>query len=71
MLADRPGMVLNSSDAKTLQFDFDPKCGIDAKSEKHMHALGITFQNPDTITQDWKLFEKWQRREPSVYIETG
>ena len=50
-------MVLNSSDAKTLQFDFDPKCGIDAKGEKHMHALGITFQNPDTITQDWKLFE--------------
>ncbi|SRR5258708_31739511 len=57
MLGNRPGMLLRSSDAKTIQFDFDPKCGLDAKSETHMHALAITFEDADTITQDWKLFE--------------
>src|SRR5438876_10225293 len=57
MLANRPGMLLKSADAKTLRFDFDPACGLDAKSEMHMHSLGITFDDADTITQDWKLFE--------------
>jgi hypothetical protein len=23
----------------------------------HMHALTITFEDADTISQDWKLFE--------------
>src|SRR5258708_38859635 len=32
MLANRPGMLLKSSDAKTLKFDFDPACGVDPKS---------------------------------------
>ena len=35
---------------KTLQFDFDKTCGIDPKKESHMHALTITFDDPDTIT---------------------
>src|SRR6266498_1969686 len=39
MLANRPGMLLKSADAKTLRFDFDPACGVDAKSETHMHSL--------------------------------
>src|SRR6185436_6239467 len=33
MLANRPAMLLESSDGKTLRFDFDATCGIDAKSE--------------------------------------
>jgi hypothetical protein len=57
MLGNRPGMLLKSADGKSLTFDFDPKCGVKAKSEMHMHALTITFQDADTITQDWKMFE--------------
>lgn len=57
MLGNQPGMLLKSADAKSLKFDFDPKCGVDAKSEMHMHALTVTFDDADTITQDWKLFE--------------
>jgi hypothetical protein len=63
MLANRPGMLLESSDAKTLRFDFDATCGVDAKSEMHMHSLAITFENADTITQDWKLFEDGKAKE--------
>ena len=57
MLRNQPGMRLKSSDKKTLKFDFDATCGIDPKSEMHMHSLSITFDDADTIVQDWKLFE--------------
>jgi len=57
MLGNRPGMLLESSDAKTIKFDLDATCGLDAKSQMHMHSLAITFENADTVTQDWKLFD--------------
>src|ERR1041384_3595720 len=63
MLGNRPGMSLKSADAKTITFDFDPKCGVDAKSEMHMHALTITFNDADTITQDWRMFEDGKMKD--------
>ena len=63
MLGNRPAMLLKSSDSKTLKFDFDPKCDVDAKSEMHMHALTITFADNDTFTQDWKLFEDGKAKD--------
>lgn len=51
MFGNRPGMLLKSSDDKTLKFDFDKTCGIDPVKESHMHALTISFDDPDTITQ--------------------
>jgi hypothetical protein len=63
MLGNQPGMVLKSTDPKSLQFDFDPKCGVDEKSEMHMHALTITFEDPNTIIQDWKLFQDGKMKE--------
>jgi hypothetical protein len=63
MLGNQPGMALKSSDAKSMQFDFDPKCGVDDKSEMHMHALTITFEDPDTIVQDWKLYQDGKMKE--------
>jgi hypothetical protein len=50
VMGNRPGMKLKSSDAKTINFDFDATCGINAKKESHMHALSITFDDADTIT---------------------
>ena len=63
MLGNRPGMIVKSSDPKTIQFDFDPKCGVDDKAEMHMHALTITFADADTIIQDWRLFEDGKAKE--------
>ena len=54
MLGNRPGMLLKSSDAKTINFDFDKTCGINTEKESHMHALSITFDNADTITTSCK-----------------
>ena len=54
MMGNRPGMILKSSDAKTLHFDFDKECGINAAKESHMHALTIRFDDADTITASCK-----------------
>lgn len=54
IMGNRPGMLLKSSDAKTIQFDFDKSCGIDVKKESHMHALSIRFDDADTITTSCK-----------------
>jgi hypothetical protein len=50
MFGNRPGMLLLSSDAKTLKFDFDKTCGINVAKESHMHALTLRFNDEDTIT---------------------
>ena len=54
MLGNRPGMLLKSSDAKTIKFDFDKTCGINETKESHMHALTIRFDDSDTITTSCK-----------------
>ena len=54
MFGNRPGMLLKSSDANTLKFDFDKTCGINPKKESHMHALTITFDDADTVTTSCK-----------------
>ena len=56
VFGNRPGMLLKSSDAKAIKFDFDKTCGINPKKESHMHALTITFDDADTITTSCKAF---------------
>ena len=63
MLANRPGMVTRSSDKNTIAFDFDPSCGLNSKSETHMHSLTITFDGNDTIIQDWVLYEDGKAKD--------
>jgi hypothetical protein len=54
VFGNRPGMLLKSSDDKSIQLDFDKTCGIDPKKESHMHALSISFDDSDTITTNCK-----------------
>jgi len=54
MFGNRPGMLLKSSDDKTIKLDFDKSCGIDPLKESHMHALTITFEDANTITSSCK-----------------
>lgn len=54
VFGNRPGMLLKSSDAKTISFDFDKTCGINPKKESHMHAMTIRFDDADTITTSCK-----------------
>lgn len=54
VFGNRPGMLLKSSDSKSLSFDFDRTCGINPAKESHMHALTIQFDDADTITTSCK-----------------
>jgi hypothetical protein len=63
MLGNRPGMLLKSADPKTLKFDFDKTCGVDAGKETHMHSLSITFEDPDTITQAWRMYDNGKPKD--------
>ncbi len=54
VLGNRPAMTLKSADETTLNFDFDASCGINTKTEMHMHALSLHFDGPDTITTSCK-----------------
>src|ERR1051325_3463935 len=54
MLGNRPGMLLKSSDSKSITFDLDKTCGINPTKESHMHALSIRFDDADTVTTSCK-----------------
>jgi hypothetical protein len=56
IMGNRPAMVLKSSDPRTIRFDFDKTCGINTAKESHMHALTLTFDNPDTITTSCEAY---------------
>ena len=56
VLGNRPGMQLQSSDSKTLKFDFDKTCGINPKKESHMHAMSLTFVDSETVTASCRAF---------------
>src|SRR5256885_2110472 len=45
MFGNRPGMLLKSSDEKTIKLDFDKTCGLDPEKESHMHAVTISFDD--------------------------
>src|SRR6266404_2921173 len=64
VMGNRPGMLLKSSDSKSLNFDFDKTCGINAATESHMHALTITFDDPETITTNCKAIIDGKEAEP-------
>lgn len=56
-LANQPKMNLTTMEGNTLTFDLSGDSDIDAKHETHMHAVAITFEGKDQITQQWTKFE--------------
>jgi hypothetical protein len=54
VMGNRPGMLLKSSDAKSITMDFDKTCGINVAKESHMHAVKFTFEDANTITTSCK-----------------
>ena len=56
-MGNRPGMLLKSSDANTLKFEFDETCGINPAKESHMHATTLRFDDADTMTASCKVIE--------------
>ena len=63
VMGNRPGMVLGSSDEKTLEFEFDKNCGINPATESHMNALTIRFDDANTITSSCKAVIEGKAQE--------
>lgn len=64
VMGNRPGMVLKSTDAKRLRFDFDDNCApTKSSNEPHMHALSLTFKDSDTIEASCKSIMNGQVQE--------
>lgn len=60
VMGNRPSMLFKSADAKTIKFDFDKSCGINESKESHMHAMSLTFDDPNTITTSCKAIVNGQ-----------
>jgi hypothetical protein len=63
VVGNRPAMLLKSSDAKTLNFDFDKSCGIDVTQGMIMHGLTLRFDDAETITTSCRSFVNGQAQE--------
>lgn len=58
MLGNQPRMVLEESDQPNqMKFEFDGGAGIKSSKDPHMHALTITFIDPDHVKQEWAFFD--------------
>lgn len=59
MLGNQPDLDLVSSGEQKLDFSLSPSSPIPA-SEMHMHALQLSWDGPDHITQVWTSFKDGQ-----------
>lgn len=66
ILPNTPVMTLKSSDTNSIQLELDKKSEIGSK-EQHMHALNLTFDGPDKLTQNWSCYADGKAGEPCVF----
>jgi len=58
-LGNQPHMELKNPGETTLKFVLSEKApGLASLHEMHMHALAISFDGTDNITQTWTLYDK-------------
>lgn len=56
MLKNQPEMDLQKAGPGQLVFDLSPRSAIGA-DEPHMHALTLTLEDADHVTQEWTMYE--------------
>jgi hypothetical protein len=68
-LGNQPHMELTTPGESTMKFVLSEKDpNLASLNEMHMHALTITFNNKDSISQTWTLFDKGVKKS-DVSIE--
>jgi hypothetical protein len=56
-IGNQPTMKVISADNKSVSFELKKTKGIKSKNDAHMHALKLTFLDPNNIQQDWTYYE--------------
>ena len=66
-LGNQPHMELMNPGENNMLFVLSEKNhGLSSVNETHMHALKISFDNKDSITHTWSLYEKGEKKSDSV-----
>ena len=61
-VGNQPEMTLAKEDGNAMTFDFSGGDNIDPATTPHMHALTVTLDGPDALTQDWVFYEGGQSK---------
>jgi hypothetical protein len=66
-VGNQPRMDLRNSGDNAMEFVLSEKNhGLSSLAETHMHALRIAFDNKDSITEKWTLFDKGEKKSEVV-----
>ena len=70
MLGNQPKLQLTAGDDKRFDFSLAEDADIHAATEKHMHALTLSFAGSDQLTQRWACFEGGKEKDSIVITLT-
>ena len=70
MLGNQPKLKLISSGEDRLELSLAADSDINTVAEPHMHALTLSFDGPDQITQRWAFFEGGQEKDTTTLTLT-
>lgn len=69
-IGNQPELDLTKSKGKNYEFSFSPRNSIDPEKEVHMHALTITLNDTNHMTQKWVSFENGKEKETHIFNYT-
>jgi hypothetical protein len=66
-LGNQPHMELRNSGGNAMEFVLSEKNnGLGSATETHMHALRVTFDSKDSVTEKWTLYDKGEKKSDVV-----
>lgn len=68
MLKNQPKLKLVNATDNKIEMEFTEGNGV-AITDPHMHALKITFDGPDKMTQEWFGYENGKRTETATTLQ--
>jgi hypothetical protein len=66
-LGNHPKLTLEKSDAHSLSFAVVGGAGLRSPSEMHMHAVTISWTDPDHLREIWTSFDRGVKKDEKVF----
>jgi hypothetical protein len=66
-LGNQPRMNLQKADSQAFHFAFADGSNMDPLKDPHMHALTISFVDPDRLIHKWIYFENGREKGTTVF----
>lgn len=64
---NQPHMALTQATANKMVFEVKKPIGISSMKETHMHAVALTLEDPNTLTQEWTNYENGKAAGTMVF----